>query len=424
MIGVCGTRRVCGALVQARWRYARGSMAVSSFRMATLFARLLAVTALALLALLAGCAIEPQRSAVPAALTPAQARALIARALPAGVTDRAGWATDLYAAFATLRLDATPAALCAAMAVVEQESSFRVNPTVPGLSRIAWREIEAKAEAAGIPQLLVQAALKIDSSDGRSYSERIDAATTELELSRIFEDIIDRVPMGRRLFGRWNPVRTGGPMQVAIAFAESHVRDRPYPYPMAGSVRDEVFTRRGGLYFGIAHLLAYEADYDAYIYRYADFNAGHYASRNAAFQQAVSTASGVPLNLDGDLIAHDADGARPGSTELAVRTLGERIGMSDAAIRRALEDGSGPSLQRSVLYRRVFQLAETAARKPLPRAIIPRITLKSPKITRELTTEWFARRVDERQQRCLTRVGAAPSQPARDLPLAEVRQLP
>jgi hypothetical protein len=372
-------------------------------RMASLPIRWLTAGALALLA---ACASEPQRPPAPAALTPAEARALIVRGMPAGVADRAGWATDIYAAFATLRVDATPPALCAALAVTEQESSFRVNPTVPGLARIAWREIDAKAEAAGIPKLLVHAALKLDSSDGRSYSERIDAATTELELSRIFEDIIDRVPMGKRLFGRYNPVRTGGPMQVGIAFAEAHARDKPYPYPMAGSVRDEVFTRRGGMYFGIAHLLAYEVHYDAYIYRYADFNAGHYASRNAAFQQAVSTASGVPLALDGDLIAHDSDAARPGSTELAVRTLGERLGMGDAAIRRALEQGGGPGLERTPLYRRVFELAEAAARKPLPRAVMPRIDLKSPKITRKLTTEWFARRVDERQQRCLARVGA------------------
>jgi hypothetical protein len=363
---------------------------------------------LVVVALFAACATEPPRE-IPSALTPDQARALIVRGMPAGVADRAGWATDVYAAFATLRLPATPPALCAALAVVEQESSFRVNPTVPGLARIAWREIDAKAERAGVPRLLVHAALKLDSPNGRSYSERIDAATTELELSRIFEDIIGSVPMGKRLFGRFNPVRTGGPMQVGIAFSESFARDRAYPYPMAGSVRDEVFTRRGGLYFGIAHLLAYEADYDAYIYRYADFNAGHHASRNAAFQQAVSLATGIPLEFDGDLVAHDESSDKPGSTELAVRVLSERLRMGDAAIRRALEEGSGPGFERSTLYRRVFEIAERTAKRALPRAQIPRIALKSPKITRPLTTEWFARRVDERQQRCLTRIATDPS---------------
>lgn len=357
------------------------------------------------LALAAGCALEPPSPAPPQP-RPSEVRARIASLIPATVPDRAGWAADVYAALATLEIAPHDRNVCAVLAIVEQESSYRADPSVPGLPKIAWTEIERRAEGVGVPMFAVRLALKLPSSDGRSYAERIDAARTERELSETFEDLLDRVPLGRRLFGGLNPVRTGGPMQVAIAFAEQHVRERGYPYPLDGPVRREVFTRRGGLHFGIAHLLAYEAPYDRPLYRFADFNAGRWASRNAAFQNAVSLASGVPLDLDGDLVRPGGDEARPGATELAVRTLGRRLRMGDATIRRALEEGEGPGFERGALYARVFELADRLEGRRLPRAVVPKILLKSPKITRKLTTEWFATRVDERHRRCLARASA------------------
>ena len=68
-----------------------------------------------------------------------------------------------------------------------------------------------------------------------------------------------------------------------------------------------------------------------------------------------------------------------------------------------LERGDQLDFDDTGLYAKVFALAEARARKPLPRAMIPGIKLESPKITRELTTAWFATRVDERYQRCLAR---------------------
>jgi len=38
--------------------------------------------------------------------------------------------------------------------------------------------------------------------------------------------------------------------------------------------------------------------------------------------------------------------------------------------------------------------------------VLPRIELKSPKITRKLTTQWFATRVAERYGRCVDRLNA------------------
>ncbi|CAI8928099.1 surface-exposed outer membrane lipoprotein [Pseudomonas sp. IT-P44] len=357
------------------------------------------ITSVAALLVLAGCGT--QRTQEAPARTPKEVKAEIVRLLPAKTVDRQGWATDIYAAFAAQNIYPSTQNLCSVLAVTEQESTFQADPPVPGLGKIAREEIDRRAAKAHIPGLLVSGALQIRSSTGKSYSDRLNAARSEKELSAIFDDFIGRVPMGRTLFGGFNPVHTGGPMQVSIDFAEQQARG--YPYPVDGSIRHEVFSRRGGMYFGIAHLLGYPVSYKQPLYRFADFNAGWYASRNAAFQNAVSRASGIPLALDGDLVRYDS--IMPGTTELAVRTLGKQLGMRNPTIRDQLEKGKSLELEDSTLYQRVFELAEKAEGRSLPRAVLPGIALQSPKITRKLTTAWFAKRVDERYQRCMALAG-------------------
>ncbi len=355
-------------------------------------------TGLAAVLVLAGCA-TPRGPETPSR-SPAEIRAEIVRLMPASARDREGWATDIQVAFASLKLEPTTSQLCSVLAVTEQESTFTADPAVPNLPKIARAEIDRRAASMHVPRLVVSAALRVDSPNGKSYGERLDRVRSERELSELYEDLIGRVPLGQRLFGGYNPVRTGGPMQVGIAFAETHAKQHGYPYDVDGSIRREVFTRRGGMYFGIAHLLAYPTNYPKPVYRYADFNAGWYASRNAAFQSAVSRTTGIPLALDGDLVAHES--REPGKTERAVRAM-KGLDMSDASIRRALDKGDSLAFEETTLYTRVFELAEAIERKPLPREVIPRITLESPKITRTLTTEWFARRVEDRHTRCMAR---------------------
>ncbi|MEO7246563.1 MAG: DUF1615 domain-containing protein [Rubrivivax sp.] len=353
----------------------------------------------AALLLLAACAGDaPPRGPVR---TPEAIQSDIEALIPARVPQRAAWAVDLQSVFAALRIEPSAQNTCAVLAVVEQESSYSVDPAVPGLAKLAREEIMRRAERAGVPALAVRLALQLRSPDGRSYDDRLDGVKTERDLSLMYEQFIDEVPLGRRLFAGWNPVRTGGPMQVGIAFADDQVRARRYPFPAQDSVRHEVFTRRGGLYFGTAHLLDYDAP--AYggemIYRFADFNAGRYASRNAAFQQALAVASGRSLELDGDLVV--ADASPPGQTELAARSLGRALEMDEREIRRELLRGDGADFDRSPLRVRVMALAEQRSGRPAPAAVLPGIVLQSPKITRRLTTEWFARRVDTRYRRCL-----------------------
>jgi hypothetical protein len=363
-----------------------------------------------LIASLAGCVSidEPSPKQAYRPISATEGRALVSRLLPEGVKDRVGWATDIYAAFASLDIPPTPENICATVAVTGQESGFQVDPAVPGLASIARKEIDRRRESAGVPRFALEAALAIPSSNGKSYSERLDAVKTELQLSEVYDDFIGRVPFGKSLLADRNPVRTGGPMQVSVAFAEAFAAAKPYPYPISGTIRQEVFTRRGGMYFGIAHLLDYTAPYVRPLYRFADFNAGQYASRNAAFQSAVTQASGIPLELDGDLLRYDhgQPAREPSSTELATRVLAHRISLSNEDIRRDLELAKEQSFEQTRLYARVFGLADKLTGKPAPRAVLPQIPLHSPKITRNLTSDWFANRVEARYQTCLQRLPA------------------
>jgi len=352
---------------------------------------------LLLLAVLAGCSGNSSKQAD--APRPADVKSQIARLLPPGVSDRQGWAGDIFVAFNGLEIDPSVSNICAVIAVTGQESGFNADAPVAGLPKIAWAEIDRRAGKLHIPSFLVRTALMIKSPNGKSYADRLDRVKSEKELSAIFDDFIGMVPMGQTLFGNLNPVHTGGPMQVSIAFAEAHASG--YPYTPDGSVRREVFSRRGGMWFGTQHLLGYAVDYPAPLYRFADYNAGWYASRNAAFQAAVSRLSGIKLALDGDLINYGSDSA--GATEKALRTLGKRLNYSDRAIRRALEQGDTDKFGRSDLWQAVFALADKDAGKTLPRAVLPGIKLESPKITRNLTTAWFAQRVNSRYQSCLAR---------------------
>ncbi len=353
----------------------------------------------ALLALCLGIALLP---ACESPRTPEQVRAELLRKLPATLHDRDGWARDIQAAFAAQELEPSTSNLCAVLAVVEQESTYRVDPPVPGLAQIARAEIDRRAEKLHVPHFMVEAALRFHAPDGRTYAQRIGALRTEQELSALFEEMTHRVPMGQRLFARFNPVRTGGPMQVRIDFAERHLRG--YPYPVTGSIRAEVFSRRGGLYFGIKHLLGYPVDYPRPIYRFADFTAGWHASRNAAFQQAAAIASGTKLVRDGDLLAPGAPMDRPGATEAALRGIAPQLRMDAAGIRSALARGDSAAFADTELYRRVFAIADgKGSGKPVARARVPDIALDSPKITRKLTTAWFAERVNARWNACMAR---------------------
>ena len=108
---------------------------------------------------------------------------------------------------------------------------------------------------------------------------------------------------------------------------------------------------------------------------------------------------------DGALRAQGS--SEPGGTELAARTLEKRLGLGEGEIRAALELGRSKDFERTPLYQRVFAMADRAEGRPLPRALVPRIELQGPKISRHLTTAWYADSVEAKFRRCLSRQNPA-----------------
>jgi hypothetical protein len=174
-------------------------------------------------------------------------------------------------------------------------------------------------------------------------------------------------------------------------------------------VRDALYTRAGGVYYGTARLLAYPVHYDQALFRFADYNAGFYSSRNAAVQDQVSRLTKIPLALDGDLLAYQKNGEpreEDSASSRAIRRLTERFAprLSERDVRRDLLAEKTLAFEDTETYRAIKAAAqERAGGRPAAYATLPDVALESPKLSRTLSTAWFARAVDRRYQACLAR---------------------
>jgi hypothetical protein len=381
-----------------------------------------------LLALLLACGTEH----VPAPPLPFEARPItaaeMAHAFPADrVKDRAGWGADLYAVLTAHELPPTNGNTCAVVATVEQESSYAPDPAVPGIGGMidAWiaekqadmNELEGWAFAKGLRAVLDAKA----PGESKSFYERLHAAKTERDVDLVFRAFVawhrSQLPKpiraaesAARFVGLdaddLNPITTAGCMQVKVDFAEEHADVHGVDRAL---VRDSLYTRAGCLHYGTVRLLGWEAGYDKPIYRFADYNAGPFASRNAEFQAQVAALSGRTLALDGDLLRYDKHGrpaAEPSQTLEAVRAVvqAKAIDLPDRRIERDLEREKQRDFEDTDTWREIRALARTRTGREPAYARLPDVHLDSIKLSGDRTTAWFAQGVDRRYQACLARL--------------------
>jgi hypothetical protein len=339
-----------------------------------------------------------------------------------GVQDSRGWAADMLDVLRAHRMEQSKENVCAIIAVIDQESSFRADPPVPDLGKISEKSLRDKFDKVPLGGAMAVRFLESTPSSDDSYMMRIRTAKTERDLDLVYRRFIDdasrRASLGalvnsglfNSVIDSRNDIDTAGSMQVSVKFALDTANKKrwlPMQLDDVYAVRDDLYTRRGGMYYGVLQLLGYETGYDKKVYRFADFNAGRYASRNAAFQLVVGEMTDQIMELDGDLLLYDKGKplATSSKTELAVRRAAALAG----------RDLSNEQIRKDLLREKRFDFSDTRTFKWLrtayvekfgrepPYAVIPEINLTGPKIKRMMTTKIFAETVNKRYAACIAR---------------------
>ncbi|NVJ06189.1 DUF1615 domain-containing protein [Myxococcus sp. AM001] len=350
----------------------------------------------------------------------------VAKLMPPRLQDREGWARDVLAALEVEALAPSPPAVCSVLAVIEQESGYKVDPAVPGLPKMVRARLEEHASKLGPLGRKVLASVLEGRAKGskKTFDERLRALRTERDLDRLFRDMLayyeNEYPSAFKVvdfasgvfasgnLNAFNPVTTAGSMQVSVRYAMQKAGEDAD----LAEVRESMYTRAGGVRYGTARLLGYEAAYPEPLFRFADYNAGVYASRNAALQSQVSRLTGHPLAPDGDLLLYDKRGQPRGEDSksllalLAFRLRFAPEELSERQVRRDVREEKEPDFESTDTFRAVKRVYQRETGEAPSYAQLPRVTLHSPKLKRELTTAWFARSVDRRFQQCMTRYRA------------------
>ncbi len=345
---------------------------------------------------------------------------LIRNARP-NVVDPQGWAIDLLDVLRTESLPASRENICSAIAVISQESGFVADPSVPGLGSLAEKTLQTKLGRIPILGRVALNFLETSPSLGESYMARIRAAKTERDLDMTYRSIVDDA--GKRsslsllvqsgllnqMIEDRNDINTIGSMQVSVRFALAKARQGRYlPMNLADvyAVHDDLYTRHGGMHYGVMQLLGYDSGYNRKIYRFADYNAGRYASRNAAFQKIISTLSKIKLATDGDLLLYDKNQqvlTKVSNTEAALRAVIKtfNLGIDDKKLRADLLKEKSAEFPATQTYLQLRDLYGRSIKQPVAFAVVPSIELNSPKIRRHMTTQNFAESVDRRYKSCV-----------------------
>ncbi|WP_225408384.1 DUF1615 family protein [Stigmatella hybrida] len=344
----------------------------------------------------------------------------VARLIPSHVKDRPAWAQAVLEALEAQKVPPTVEPTCQVLAVIEQESGFLANPTVKDLPRIIRRRLDAYAGKLGMVGRSALGALLALKAPGQklSFEKRLKTLKTEKDLDQFFHELLEAyerhypalysaADLASELFtskrlAELNPITTAGSMQVSVRYAV----EQDDGEHSEQEVRASLYTRGGGVRHGTSRLLGYSAGYAQPLYRFADYNAGFYASRNAALQAQLGRLTGKKLVLDGDLLLYNDQGEprdEDSQTLSALLLFRKRHApkLSERQLRKDVRKEKEAAFEKTETWRALKSTYARVTGETPAYARLPQVTLQSPKLSRERTTAWFAQSVDRRYQRCL-----------------------
>ncbi|MEF9957254.1 MAG: DUF1615 domain-containing protein [Acinetobacter sp.] len=350
----------------------------------------------------------------------------IQKVIPYRVNGRESWAQDIFAIMDELSIPKTKLNVCSIVAVVDQESNFIADPSVPGLGEKAVQEINTRLKEkfeAKLGEMIggtvagyFEDVLKNQPSPENNYMNQMRKVKTERELDLLYREIFDYMSqhyhvsaltgaaklVGQDIGEKMNPITTLGSMQVHINYAKEHKRQSGN----IAELRNDLYTQYGGLYYGIHRLMEYPADYDKAIYRFADYNSGMYSSRNAAFQSMLNSLTKTEISLDGDLLLYTKDGdvratLSQSEKELIAVFAQNNVLVTPRQIRSDLKKEKEQSFENTQTYLAVKKLYQSKTQKEPMYAVMPQVVISGPKLSRDYNTNWFASRVNGRYETCM-----------------------
>ncbi|MGC8774357.1 MAG: DUF1615 domain-containing protein [Chlorobaculum sp.] len=292
----------------------------------------------------------------------------------------------------------------AVCAVISQVSAFSISPKNSRMASILRKKIEA-AESNEVLRLLIETRLDQTTSNGQTFRENIDSIQSELDFEKWYDEFTSASVTKPILLvlkkDASDLITTAGSMQVSVKFAEEYPK-KPRNAG-GGSVRDMLYTCKGGVFYGTAYLLDYKRNYDDWKYVFADFNAGHYSSRNAGFQKMLGRLTRRQVDTDGDLMNYENGNPSPSVTYVTFINFLKDKGV-ELDEKRVLKDFSKEKsydFEETWSYKTLVELYKKRYGHPIY-AVLPDIPLNSPKfVSKNLSTKWFAEQVKARYNRCM-----------------------